>query len=178
MAMGNLEIAQHRDTLRYARVHGGGYAPVITHLTPGQVVYVRDHAATALQPGVKRVILQVVELRGNTVVLLGRDARTVVMSIHDVVPCHLPNVDLTLDPSLRDATYDVPCEHCLEVTCTRAGPRAMLLCDSCSTGWHLGCLRSVQQTAPRAVPKGPWYCHRCVAIGRAPDLTLPTGEVK
>lgn len=176
MAMGNLEIAQHRDTLRYARVHGGGYAPVITRLQPGQLVYVRDHTATALQPGVKRVILQVVELRGSSVVLLGRDARTIVLSIHDVVPCHLPNVDLTLDPALRDATYDVPCEHCLEVTCTRSGPRAMLLCDSCSTGWHLGCLRHVQDVAPRAIPKGQWFCHRCIGIGRAPTTLLLTGE--
>lgn len=181
MAMGNLEIAQHRDTLRYARVHGGGYAPVITRIHPGDVVYVRDHAATALEPGVKRTILQVVEVReGGTVVLIGRDARTISLSVHDVVPCHLPNVDLTLDPSLRDATYDVPCEHCLEVQCTATGPRAMLLCDACSTGWHLGCLRHVQPTAPRKVPRAAvrWYCHRCRAIGRVPEPVHPTGESK
>lgn len=179
MAMGNLGIAQHRDTLRYARVHGGGYAPVITRIHPGDVVYVRDHAATALEPSVKRTILQVVEVReGGTVVLIGRDARTIALSVHEVVPCHLPNVDLTLEPQLRDATYDVPCEHCLEVECTSSGPRAMLLCDSCSTGWHLGCLRQVQPVAPKKVPPKAvrWYCHRCRRIGRVPEPVRPTGE--
>ena len=40
-AGGNLKIAQHRDTLRYAKIRGGGYTPKVRKFEVGQYVYVR-----------------------------------------------------------------------------------------------------------------------------------------
>jgi hypothetical protein len=41
MAFQNLAIAQHRDTLRYATIRGGGYRPVIRRFAPGDFVYLQ-----------------------------------------------------------------------------------------------------------------------------------------
>ena len=39
MAMENLAIAQHRDTLRYAYTHVGSYKPKVRHFDVGDFVY-------------------------------------------------------------------------------------------------------------------------------------------
>ena len=39
MAFDNLAIAQHRDTLRYATIRGGGYRARIRRFHPGDYVY-------------------------------------------------------------------------------------------------------------------------------------------
>jgi hypothetical protein len=39
ITMENLAIAQHRDTLCYAAIHGGGYRPQIQTFEQGEYVY-------------------------------------------------------------------------------------------------------------------------------------------
>jgi hypothetical protein len=39
MAMDNLAIPQHRDTLRYAMIHEGGYRPQVHRFKLGDYVY-------------------------------------------------------------------------------------------------------------------------------------------
>jgi len=39
MAMENLSIAQHRDTLRYAHTRGGNYKPKVRQFDVGDFVY-------------------------------------------------------------------------------------------------------------------------------------------
>jgi hypothetical protein len=39
MAFQNLAIAQHRDTLRYATIRGGGYRPSIRRFSPNDFMY-------------------------------------------------------------------------------------------------------------------------------------------
>jgi hypothetical protein len=41
MAMENLSIAQHRDTLRYAHTRGGSYKPKVTQFDVGEFVYLQ-----------------------------------------------------------------------------------------------------------------------------------------
>jgi hypothetical protein len=41
MALENLSIAQHRATLRYATVRGGGYRPQVRRFHPGDYVYLQ-----------------------------------------------------------------------------------------------------------------------------------------
>jgi hypothetical protein len=41
MALENLSIAQHRDTLRYATIRGGGYRPQVRRFQPGDYVYLQ-----------------------------------------------------------------------------------------------------------------------------------------
>jgi hypothetical protein len=42
MALENLSIAQHRDTLRYATIRGGGYRPQVRQFCPGDYVYLQQ----------------------------------------------------------------------------------------------------------------------------------------
>jgi hypothetical protein len=39
MALENLSIAQHRNTLRYATIRGGGYRPHVRRFRLGDYVY-------------------------------------------------------------------------------------------------------------------------------------------
>jgi hypothetical protein len=48
MALENLSIAQHRDTLRYATIRGGGYRPQVRQFQPGDYVYLEQTAPTTL----------------------------------------------------------------------------------------------------------------------------------
>ena len=60
-AGGNLKIAQHRDTLRYANIRGGGYTPNVRKFEVGQYVYVRRLQAVkgGLTPISKPSILRI-----------------------------------------------------------------------------------------------------------------------
>jgi len=42
MAMKNLSIAQHRDTLRYAHTRSGSYKPKVRQLDVGDFVYLQQ----------------------------------------------------------------------------------------------------------------------------------------
>jgi hypothetical protein len=41
MAMENLSITQHQDTLRYADTQGGSYKPKVTQFDVGEFVYLQ-----------------------------------------------------------------------------------------------------------------------------------------
>jgi hypothetical protein len=70
MALENLSIAQHRDTLRYATIRGGGYRPQVQRFQPGDYVYLQQTAPTTLDLTAGRVILRVREVLGSGVLLL------------------------------------------------------------------------------------------------------------
>jgi hypothetical protein len=53
----NLAIAQHRDTLRYAIIRGGGYRPSIRRFHVGDYVYLQHTAPTTLDVMAGRTIL-------------------------------------------------------------------------------------------------------------------------
>ena len=48
MAMKNLSIAQHRDTLRYACIHSGAYRPRLQRFRQGDYIYLQCEASTTL----------------------------------------------------------------------------------------------------------------------------------
>jgi hypothetical protein len=48
MALENLSIVQHRDTLQYAMIRGGGYRPQVRRFQPGDYVYLQQTAPTTL----------------------------------------------------------------------------------------------------------------------------------
>jgi len=66
MAIGNLQIAQQHDTLRYATIRDGGYLPSLQEFSPGDYVYVRSGAQdSVLQFKVKAHILRVKSVKAN-----------------------------------------------------------------------------------------------------------------
>jgi hypothetical protein len=55
----NLAIVQHRDTLRYATIRGGGYRPSIRRFHVGDYVYLQQIAPMMLNVTTCRTILRV-----------------------------------------------------------------------------------------------------------------------
>jgi transposase InsO family protein len=179
-AMSNLLTQQRRQTLAYARRTGGGggFRHELLKAVPGNLVFVRDRTATNLQPAVRQGVFMVVEVRQTGVVIIqGRNGRTTAVHTESLVPCHLrdTDIDLTITPA-DEAPADLACEWC-SVCEQSSGLKAMLLCDLCQTGWHLGCLPQAQPVAPKTLPAKAkaWYCVYCVRVGRVPVPVTATG---
>ncbi len=58
--------------------------------------------------------------------------------MRNCAPCHLPNVDGRVDPSLAVIRAGLRCMLCG----SRGGATHMLVCDRCSRGWHMVCMTS------------------------------------
>lgn len=84
-----------------------------------------------------RSILRVREVLPSGVLMLeGRDGVVWKYHVRNCVPCHLPNVNDTMDPSLAIVRVGLRCMLCGAV----AEAAHMLVCDRCSRGWHMSCL--------------------------------------
>ena len=83
--------------------------------------------------------------------------KPIINNVVNCAPCHLPNIDPTIDVSLCKPEQSLACELCRFMD----EEDKMLLCDACGTGWHTTCL---DPPLP-AVPKGDWLCPRCVKDG-------------
>ncbi|KAJ9528772.1 hypothetical protein QJQ45_000030 [Haematococcus lacustris] len=78
-------------------------------------------------------------------------------NVCNLAPCHLPDIDPTIDHTLARPTSDFPCSICK----SPADADRMLLCDGCGKGYHTFCL------TPKltAVPEGTWLCAGCTGSG-------------
>jgi hypothetical protein len=158
IAFENLAIAQHRDTLWYAIIWGGGYRPSIHRFHVGDYVYLQQTAPTTLDVTTSRTILQVREVLASGFLMLeGRDGVVWKDHVRNCAPCHLPNVDGRIDPNLVVIWAGLKCMLCG----SRGGAAHMLVCDKCFRGWHMACM-----TPPMdVVPDGRWVCPRCTLEG-------------
>jgi hypothetical protein len=155
MVLENLSIAQHRDTLCYATIRGGGYRPQVRRFQPRDYVYLQQIAPTTLDVTVGRIILRVREVLGSGVLLLeGRDGKFWKDHTRNCAPCHLPHIDGTVHPSTSYISAGLKYRLC-------GSPKraaTMVICDVCSIRWHLECL-----TPPLLeVLVGQWSCPACV----------------
>ena len=157
----NLRVAQHRDTLRYARIRGGGYLPKIRRFAVGDFVYVQ-HSSETPSLGVKAraEILRVHKLgEKGALTLIGKDGGTVSVNATNCAPCHLPGIDGTIQLGLSPIPKEAPCVVCL----SPAGFKRSIVCDGCDAVYHMACLSPVMKT----VPAGVWHCPGCVARQQA-----------
>jgi hypothetical protein len=154
MAGKNLEIAQHRDTLRYARVRDGSYLPKLARFAVGDYVYVKRPKKNTLLIEARPLILRVKIVRTTGVLVLqGKCGRILETHMSNCAPCHLLNVDGTVDHTLADQCDDVPCVKCG----SNDDPQKTLLCDTCNRPFHIYCLKPPLSL----VPFGDWHCDRC-----------------
>jgi hypothetical protein len=171
MALENLAIAQHRDQMRYLKVRAPDYKPRVHRFAVGDFVYVQQlQRNSRLQPRAKPLILRVKEVRESGVLLLqGRCGRTTTMHMSHCAPCHLPDIDGSIDPLLLEEVEDIMCEVCG----TDENEAELLLCDHCNHGWHTYCL-----TPPLSnIPEEHWICHNCTSQGvTAHDVALREQE--
>lgn len=163
-ALQNLQIAQHRDELRYAHTRSGNCLPKKHKFEVGDFVYTHQpNTANALQPKAKACIYRVTEVRpSGRLILQGKCGRLTDRHVSQCAPCHLPNIDPSTDPTLADKPVDTPCEVCFSPQSMQ--DNKILLCDCCDAGYHMQCLP--QQLA--AVPGSDWMCPRCVQAGVTP----------
>ena len=163
----NLRIAQHRDTLRYARVHGGAYLKKVFKFQEGDFVYTKVHHPTTLEPRTSPYILRVLGVRPSGVLeLVGRCGTVITRHSSSCAPCHLPNIDPTIDTQLAKPIADLPCSVCGDPS----REHLMVLCDGCNGGWHLDCLSPPLSE----IPRGQWFCPACKFI----DPELPVTRVE
>jgi hypothetical protein len=84
-----------------------------------------------------RIILRVREVLGSGVLLLeGRDGKFWKDHTRNCTPCHLPHIDGTIHPGTAHISAGLKCRLC-------GSPKraaTMVICDVCSTWWHLECL--------------------------------------
>ena len=153
MALENLAIAQHRDTLRYARIRSGAYWPQLRRFRVGDYVYLQREAPTTLDMKAGRTILRVKDILPSGVLLLeGKDGQECRDNTKNCAPCPLP-IEGTIYPELAVVPANYRCVVCGE----KKGVATMLLCDQCQRGWHMACL-----TPPLSMlPEGEWICPRC-----------------
>jgi hypothetical protein len=163
-ARSNLEIAQHRDTLRYAKLRDGEYLPSVTKFQAGQYVYIKtsEERAKGLQINVRPIILRVKRVNEDGSLLLeGSNGNTTTRNAINCSPCHLPDVDPEQDLSQITVGGDLPCSVCRSPD----DEAAMLICEGCALGWHIYCL----SPPLAAVPDGVWVCPICQDTGVTPE---------
>ena len=144
MASENLAIAQHRDTLCYARIRSGAYRPQLRRFKVGDYVYLQCEVSTTLDMKAGKTILRVKDILPSGVHLLeGKDGQECRDNTKNCTPCHLP-IEGTICPELAVVPAGYRCVVCGE----KKGTATILLCDQCQQGWHMACLTSPLSTFP------------------------------
>ncbi len=78
MAMENLSIAQHQDTLWYAHTRGGGYKPKVKQFNVGDFVYLQRQVNDTLDTSSNYIILKIKAIKPLGVLeLQGADRCTI-----------------------------------------------------------------------------------------------------
>ncbi len=96
-------------------------------------VYLQQTAPMTLDVMGGRTILRVRKVLASGVLMLeGRDGVVWKDHVRNCAPCHLPNVDGIVDPSLAVVRADLRCMLCG----SKGGAAHMLVCDGCSRGWY------------------------------------------
>ena len=165
IAAGNLRIAQQRDGLRYQRMRSGHYNTTTTKFSPGDTIYVRRPSNPKnLQGAVLPGIYVIREVRDSGTLLVHGQCGTLT-EVHSTncAPCHLPNIDTTINPTL----LDIPAGHSCHACGSSEREDVLLVCDSCSRGWHLDCLQPPLSSVPEA---DPWCCPTCMEQGITPAI--------
>jgi hypothetical protein len=154
----NFTIVQHKDTLRYATIRGGGYRPSIRRFHVGVYVYLQQTTPTTLNVMTGRTILRVQEVLTSGVLMLeGCDSVVWKDHVRNCALSHLPNVHGTIDSSLVIIWVGLRCMLCG----SRGGATHMLVCDRCSRGWHMACMTPSMDV----VPIRRWICPCCTLEG-------------
>jgi hypothetical protein len=110
MAMENLSIAQHRDTLRYAHTRGGSYKPKVKQFVVGDFVYFQWQPNETLNISFSCTILRIKAIKPSGVLeLQGADEHTIWDHSKNCAPYHLLNLDPTIITLIWIPPLDYPC---------------------------------------------------------------------
>ena len=100
MAIENSSIAQHRGTLRYARIRSGAYRLQLRKFWQGNYIHLQREASTTLNVKAGRTILRVMEVLPSGLLLLaGNNGRECREHCKNCAPCYVP-IEGTIHPEL------------------------------------------------------------------------------
>ena len=165
IAANNLRIAQHRDALRYQKMRSGCYNTIPVKFSVGDLVYVRrPSSAVNLQSAVRTGIYRIYEVRDSGVLVIhGKCGTRAEVHSTNCAPCHLANVNPTIDSSLRE----VHASHACHICSMQDREDTMLICDGCQRGYHLSCLDPPLDSVPE---EEIWCCPECLQQGITPVI--------
>jgi hypothetical protein len=133
MAMENLSLAQHQDTLRYAHTQGDNYKPKVKQFDVRDFVYFQRLPTDTLDTSYGRTILRIKAIKPSSVLeLQGTNECTIRDHLKNCAPYHLPNLDPTIITSTWIPPLDYPCLVCQKTD----DVDQMLLCNNCNGGYH------------------------------------------
>jgi len=168
----NIDIAQHRQSLRYALTRSGNYKSNVLRYEPGDYVYLNKSRKHDMDVTTRATILKVLEISPLGVATLqGRNEHTCKRHIRNLAPCHLNNIDPTTSPV--DKVDDIACRVCNHTD----GEETMVLCDACNAGYHTTCMEPPLD----AVPDGDFFCPDCAeahANAEPPAVDVPDSRAR
>jgi hypothetical protein len=110
MAMDNLSIAQHWNTLRYVHTQGGSYKLKVRRFDVDDFVYLQQQPNDVVDISFNRTILRIKAIKPSRVLeLQGVDGRTIQDHSKNCAHCHQPNLDLTIITSTWIPPLAYPC---------------------------------------------------------------------
>ncbi len=113
MAMENLSIAQHQDTVKYAHTRGGSYKPKVRQFDVGDFVYLQQQPNDTLDTSSDHTILRIKAIKPSSVLeLQGVSERTIEDHPKNYASYHLPNLDPTIIMLTLIPPLDYPCQVC------------------------------------------------------------------
>jgi hypothetical protein len=113
MAMENLSIAHHRNTLWYAHTQGGNYKPKVRQFDVSDFVYIQRQPNDTLNTSSSRTILKIKAIRVSSVLeLQGADKCTIRDHSKNYAPCYLLDLDTTIITSTWIPPLNYPCQVC------------------------------------------------------------------
>jgi hypothetical protein len=113
MAMENLSIAQHWDTLEYEHTGGGNYKLKVRQIDVGDFVYLHQQPNDILDISSDHIILKIKAIRPWGVLeLQGANERTIRDHTKNYVHFHLLNLDPTIIKLTWIPRVDYPCQVC------------------------------------------------------------------
>jgi hypothetical protein len=131
MAMENLSIVQHQDTLQYVHKRGDSYKPKVKQFDAGNFVYLQRQANDTLNISFSHIILRIKVIRPSSVLeLQGTDGCTIWDHSKNSAPYHLSNLDPTIIMSTWIPPLDYPCQVCQRTY----DIDQMLFCNNCNGG--------------------------------------------
>jgi hypothetical protein len=157
MAMENLSIAQHRDTLWYAHTRGGSYKPKVKQFDVSDFMYLQRQPNDTLDISFSCTILKIKAIRPSSVLeLQGADECIIRDHSKNCAPYHLPNLDPTIITLIWIPPFDYPCQVCQRID----DVNQMLLCNNCNGGYHVFYFKSEFTQVPIDI----WYCLPCSLV--------------
>ena len=152
----NLAIAQHRDTLRYARTRSGSHTgAVIKPFVAGDYVYIRRITPrNTLQVQALPDVWRIMEmLESGSAMLRNHLGRSKQENASRLIPCHRTDLDPIVDPRLVGRPDGVSCQTCGGTN----DPGELVPCARCDIWMHTHCADPVLTRFPME----SWLCASC-----------------